>query len=204
MMFWKNEEVLVGVRGPRWHWAHSWCSINAWGGISSADTQAHPLLTLQAQRSPLSALSQSLPQPCWGAGLTHPGQAPARASPRCSSGGSPSPIPSRRRGSWRRPAGWRRRDSRSGCSSSSSSWPRPRKSGGSCSSIQSKLSGRRCWGMLGTQPPRVGPRTGMTFRCEGNPRGKRDWDGAQVAGRGFLLVQATVISHRNKNNNGQK
>ncbi|XP_058402692.1 evC complex member EVC isoform X4 [Diceros bicornis minor] len=69
-----------------------------------------------------------------------------------------------RRVSWRRPAGWRRRRSRRACSSSSSSWSRPRRLGSSCSSTQSEPSGRRCWRTHGTQPPRAGPGTGMTSR----------------------------------------
>lgn len=54
-MFWKNEEVLVVLERPQMALGTQLVLNKCFGGISSADTQAHPLLTLQAQRSPLSA-----------------------------------------------------------------------------------------------------------------------------------------------------
>lgn len=134
--------------------------LNKWLQSSPTDTPAHPLLILQAQKCPLSAPSQSFPG-ALGWSWTWPELLCGAAvwAPLY-------PVLSRRHESPRRPAGWRRRRSRPGCSFSSSSWPRPRRLGGSCSSTQSEPLGRRSWGMLGMPLQRAGPRTEMTSRCE--------------------------------------
>ena len=123
----------------------------------------------------------------WAGPAPHPSPGPGHGF--CAAWAPPCPVPSRRRESWRRPAGWRTRRSRRGCSSSSSSWPRPRRWGGSCRSTRREPSGRPCWPTRGMRPPRAGPRTGTTSRCEptpgpGAPGGKRDWGGLGRQGEG--------------------